>query len=41
MKRASTGGIDPTSPTTTLNLWVCTIGGGILGYAQFRRRLFN
>jgi hypothetical protein len=34
MKRAS-GGIDPTSPTTTLNLWVCTIGGGILGYAQF------
>jgi hypothetical protein len=33
MKRASTGGIDPTSPTTTLNLWVCTIGG-ILGYAQ-------
>ena len=35
MKRASTGGIDPTSPTTTLNLWVCTIGGGILGYAQF------
>jgi DUF1009 family protein len=25
MKRASTGGIDPTSPTTTLNLWVCTI----------------
>jgi outer membrane receptor protein involved in Fe transport len=22
MKRASTGGIDPTSPTTTLNLWV-------------------
>jgi hypothetical protein len=35
MKRASTGGIDPTSPTTTLNLWICTIGGGILGYAQF------
>jgi hypothetical protein len=35
MKRASTGGIDPTSPTTTLNIWVCTIGGGILGYAQF------
>ena len=23
------------TPTTKLNLWVCTIGGGILGYAQF------
>jgi hypothetical protein len=22
-------------PTTKLNLWVCTIGGGTLGYAQF------
>lgn len=28
-------GLTPTSPTTKLNLWVCTIGGGILGYAQF------
>jgi hypothetical protein len=35
MKRTSSGGIDPISPATTLNLWVCTIGGGILGYAQF------
>ena len=35
MKKTSTGGIAPTSPTTHLNLWVCTIGGGILGYAQF------
>jgi hypothetical protein len=26
---------DPTSPTTKLNIWACTIGGGILGYAQF------
>ncbi|NOZ47217.1 MAG: PKD domain-containing protein [Chlorobi bacterium] len=25
----------PTSPTTTLNMWICNIGGGILGYAQF------
>jgi len=25
----------PTSPSTTLNIWVCNIGGGILGYAQF------
>ena len=35
MKSSKQGGIDPTSPTTTLNLWACTIGGGILGYAQF------
>lgn len=25
----------PTSPSTTLNMWICNIGGGILGYAQF------
>ncbi len=30
-----TAGILATSPTTKLNLWICTIGGGILGYAQF------
>jgi hypothetical protein len=35
MKKTSRGGLNPTSPTTKLNLWVCTIGGGILGYAQF------
>jgi hypothetical protein len=35
MKKTSKGGLAPTSPTTKLNLWVCTIGGGILGYAQF------
>lgn len=35
MKKTKSGGLNPTSPTTTLNLWVCTIGGGILGYAQF------
>jgi hypothetical protein len=35
MKKSKQGGIDPTSPTTKLNFWVCTIGGGILGYAQF------
>ena len=35
MKKTSTGGIAPTSPTTKLNYWICTIGGGILGYAQF------
>jgi hypothetical protein len=35
MKKSNRGGISPTSPTTKLNYWVCTIGGGILGYAQF------
>jgi hypothetical protein len=35
MKKTSTGGLAAISPTTKLNLWICTIGGGILGYAQF------
>lgn len=35
MKKTASGGMAPTSPTTKLNLWACTIGGGILGYAQF------
>ena len=35
MKKSSQGGIDATSPTTKLNIWVCNMGGGILGYAQF------
>ncbi len=35
MKKTTTGGIAATSPTKKLNYWVCTIGGGILGYAQF------
>jgi len=35
MKKNNRGGINPTSPTTKLNLWVCNLGGGILGYAQF------
>jgi len=35
MKKTKQGGLDPTTPSTKLNLWVCTIGGGILGYAQF------
>ncbi|MCF4101811.1 zinc metalloprotease [Gillisia sp. M10.2A] len=25
----------PVTPANTLNIWVCNIGGGILGYAQF------
>jgi len=35
VKKVAQGGLAPTSPTTKLNLWACTIGGGILGYAQF------
>lgn len=35
MKKSAQGGINPTSPTTKLNLWVCNLSGGILGYAQF------
>ena len=33
--KKSAQGIAPTSPTTKLNIWVCNLGGGILGYAQF------
>jgi hypothetical protein len=35
MKSASQGGINPTSPTTKLNIWVCNLSNGLLGYAQF------
>jgi hypothetical protein len=35
MKKGSQGGIDPTTPATVLNLWVCNLAGGYLGYAQF------
>ncbi len=35
MKKSSQGGINPTSPTTKLNIWVCILSNGILGYAQF------
>ena len=35
MKFASNGGVDAITPETHLNIWVCNIGGGILGYAQF------
>lgn len=35
MKFSSSGGSDVIAPETKLNIWVCTIGGGILGYAQF------
>jgi hypothetical protein len=35
MKKASTGGIAPITPKTHLNIWVCALSGGLLGYAQF------
>lgn len=35
MKKTASGGMAAVTPTTKLNLWICTIGGGILGYAQF------
>jgi hypothetical protein len=35
MKSSKKGGIDPIDPSKFLNIWVCNIGGGILGYAQF------
>ena len=34
VKKASTGGIAPVDPATHLNLWVCALTGGLLGYAQ-------
>ena len=35
VKKASTGGIAPYQPKTHMNLWVCALTGGLLGYAQF------
>ena len=35
MKKSTQGGINPTSPSNTLNLWCCNLSNGILGYAQF------
>lgn len=35
MKKSSQGGINPSSPTLKLNMWVCNLSNGILGYAQF------
>jgi hypothetical protein len=35
VKRASTGGAPAWPSAKYLNLWVCTLGGGLLGYAQF------
>ncbi len=35
VKKASMGGIAPHLPPTHLNIWVCALTGGLLGYAQF------
>ncbi len=35
VKKTASGGLNPTNPTTSLNLWCCNLSGGILGYAQF------
>jgi hypothetical protein len=35
VKRAATGGIPPVSPKKRLNVWVCALDDGLLGYAQF------
>jgi hypothetical protein len=35
MKKPRQGGIAPTDPATKLNVWVCNLASGYLGYAQF------
>ena len=35
VKRSGTGGVAPITPKTHLNVWVCPLSGGLLGYAQF------
>ncbi|MFN0203739.1 MAG: M43 family zinc metalloprotease [Bacteroidia bacterium] len=35
VKKPTRGGVAPWDATKYLNIWVCSIGGGILGYAQF------
>ncbi|MBI4700687.1 MAG: zinc metalloprotease [Deltaproteobacteria bacterium] len=35
VKAAATGGADPWPTDCYLNIWVCKLGGGLLGYAQF------
>jgi Pregnancy-associated plasma protein-A len=37
VKSASTGGAAGWPSNRYLNIWVCTLGGGLLGYAQFPR----
>src|SRR5439155_24262286 len=35
VKSAATGGVNAWPTNKYLNFWVCTLGGGLLGYAQF------
>jgi hypothetical protein len=35
VKAAATGGIASQTPNSHLNIWVCALTGGLLGYAQF------
>jgi hypothetical protein len=35
VKKYSSGGLNAWDATKYLNIWVCNMGGGILGYAQF------
>jgi hypothetical protein len=35
VKSAATGGMAPQEPLSHLNVWVCALTGGLLGYAQF------
>lgn len=35
VKKAATGGVPPADTKKFLNIWVCALGGGLLGYAQF------
>lgn len=35
VKSSATGGTNPWPTKKYLNIWVCTLGGGLLGYAQF------
>ena len=35
VKKASGGGVGPTSPSTKMNIWSCNLSNGVLGYAQF------
>ena len=35
VKKASSGGVPPVDPRRFVNVWVCALGGGLLGYAQF------
>jgi hypothetical protein len=35
VKSPATGGVAPINPAKYLNIWVCPLAGGLLGYAQF------